>query len=250
MKLQGKIAVVTGAGSGNGRAIALEYSKEGATVVVLNRTKEKGEETLDLIMKQGGEGIALQCDVGNIEKLKETMDSVIEKYGRIDILVNNAGVFDGQNNYETTSEEDFDRVININLKSVFMASKFVIPKMVENKAGVIINISSVAGTRGGLASPAYTASKYGVIGLTGDLAKKYAKDGIRAIAICPGMIKTNMTKDLLENPSEQTQAIIGGIPIGRAGEAHEIGKLALFLASDDSSYITGTHIVIDGAIYT
>ena len=250
MKLKDKVAIVTGGGSGNGRAIALAYAKEGAKVAILNRTQEKGEKTLELIEAQGGEGLALQCDVSNIQQLKESIDQVVEKYGKVDILVNNAGIFEGQQTYESTSEEDFDKVILINLKSVFMASKFVLPTMVENKSGVIINISSVAGIRGGLASPAYTAAKHGLIGLTGDLAAKYSKDGIRSIAICPGMIKTNMTKDLLEDQSDQTKSIVDGIPMGRVGEPEEIGKLALFLASEDSSYITGTHIVIDGAMTT
>jgi 3-oxoacyl-[acyl-carrier protein] reductase len=172
----------------------------------------------------------------------------MKDYGKIDILVNNAGIFDGQKDVIDTDPEDFGRVIDVNLKSVFYGTKLVLKNMIKTKRGVIINISSVAGVRGALASPAYTASKHGVIGLTKDVASKYGKYGIRSIAVCPGMVKTNMTKDLLEEPSEQTQNILKSIPMQRAGKPEDIASLIAFLASDDASYITGTEIIIDGGM--
>ena len=248
MKLKEKIAIVTGAGSGNGRQIALEFAKEGATVAIINRTKEKGDKTLCMIKEQGGKGISLEGDVSDSQNLKEAISKVIKEYGRVDILVNNAGIFDGQETFLTTDEETFDKIINVNLKGVFLGTKYVLENMINNKSGVIINIASVAGLRGGLGSPAYTASKHGIIGLTGDAAAKYGADGIRAVAICPGTIETSMTKDLLENPTEQTKAIINTIPLKRVGQPEEIGRLAVFLASDEAKYITGTTVVIDGGM--
>ena len=248
MKLKEKIAIVTGAGSGNGRQIALEFAKEGATVAIINRTKEKGDKTLSMIKEQGGKGISLEGDVSDSQNLKEAISKVIKEYGRVDILVNNAGIFDGQETFLTTDEETFDKIINVNLKGVFLGTKYVLENMINNKSGVIINIASVAGLRGGLGSPAYTASKHGIIGLTGDAAAKYGADGIRAVAICPGTIETSMTKDLLENPTEQTKAIINTIPLKRVGQPEEIGRLAVFLASDEAKYITGTTVVIDGGM--
>ncbi|KAB3525918.1 SDR family NAD(P)-dependent oxidoreductase [Alkaliphilus serpentinus] len=249
MKLRDKVAVVTGAGSGNGRAIAMEFAKEGAKVVIINRTRENGDETLMKIKDMKGEGISLEADVSNSKEFKEAIDKALEYYGRIDIMVNNAGIFDGQD-YETTDEETFEKIINVNLKGVFLGTKFVLDNMLKNQKGVIINIASVAGIRGGLGSPAYTASKHGIIGLTGDAATNYGKDGVRSIAICPGMIETSMTKDILEDPSEETQQLIDSIPLQRTGKPEDIGKLAVFLASDDSSYINGTPIVIDGGLVT
>ncbi len=248
MKLKDKIAVVTGASSGIGQHIALELAKEGAAIAIIDLNKQSGDKTLDQIKTQGGKGISLEGDVSNSVMFKHAIDQVIKEYGRIDILINSAGIFDGQETFITTDEETFDKIINVNLKSVFLGTKYVLENMIHNKAGVIINISSVAGLRGGLASPAYTASKHGIIGLTKDTAAAYGHDGIRAIAICPGMIQTAMTEDMLEEPSAQTKAIISGIPLNRVGQPEEIGKLAAFLASDDAAYITGTAIVIDGGM--
>ncbi|MCR3955324.1 MAG: SDR family oxidoreductase [Gudongella sp.] len=248
MKLKDRVAIVTGAGSGNGRQIALELAREGATVAIINRTKESGDKTLGLIKEEGGKGISLQGDVSDSKTFKEAITKAVEEYGKIDILVNNAGVFDGQGTFPTTDEETFDKIISVNLKGAFLGTKYALENMLDNKYGVIINISSVAGLRGGLASPAYTASKHGIIGLTGDTATKHGADGIRAVAICPGMIETSMTKDMLEDPSEQTKAIINNIPMKRVGQPEEIGKLVAFLASDDAKYITGTTVVIDGGM--
>lgn len=250
MKLKNKVAIITGAGSGNGRAISIEFAKEGAKVVLINRTKEKSDKTLEMIEEFNGEGISIGADVTDSKGFKAAIDQAIDQYGKVDIMVNNAGIFDGQETYQTTDEETFDKIIEVNLKGVFLGTKYILDHMIDNEYGIVINISSVAGIRGGLASPAYTASKHGIIGLTGDLATKHGHQGIRALAICPGMIETSMTEDMLEDPSEETKAMIDSIPLKRVGQAEEIAKLALFLASDDSKYINGTHIVIDGGMTT
>lgn len=250
MKLKNKVAIITGAGSGNGRAISIEFAKQGAKVVLINRTKEKSDKTLEMIEEFNGEGISIGADVTDSKGFKAAIDQAIEHYGKVDIMVNNAGIFDGQETYQTTDEETFDKIIEVNLKGVFLGTKYVLDHMIDNEYGILINISSVAGIRGGLASPAYTASKHGIIGLTGDLATKHGHQGIRALAICPGMIETSMTEDMLEDPSEETKAIIESIPLKRVGQAEEIAQLALFLASDDSKYINGAHIVIDGGMTT
>lgn len=248
MKLLNKVAFITGAGSGIGKAIAIAFAQEGAMVAVADLNKESADATMEAIRGYGGEAISLEINVGDFVSFEQAVKGATKDYGKIDILVNNAGIFDGQKDILSTDVESFDQIIDVNLKSVFYGTKLVLKNMIKTKKGVIINTSSVAGIRGSLASPAYTASKYAINGLTRDIANKYAKDGIRAISICPGMIKTTMTKDLLENPSEQTEAIVKSIPMQRAGKAEEIASLAVFLASEEASYITGTEIVIDGGM--
>lgn len=248
MKLKNRAAFITGAGSGIGREIAKAFALEGAFVIAADLNLETAEETVNIIKGYTGQAAAVQVDVSDFASFEKAMKEGMKDYGKIDILVNNAGIFDGQKDILNTHPEDFDKVIDVNLKSVFYGAKLVLKNMVKTKKGVIINISSVAGIRGGLANAAYTASKHGIIGLTKDIATDYGKNGIRAIAICPGTIETNMTKDLLEDPSEETQGMLNTIPMKRAGSVEEIGKLAVFLASDDASYITGTEIIIDGGM--
>lgn len=250
MKLKEKIAIITGAGSGNGREIALELAKEGAIIAIIDINQENGDTTLRMIKDRGGSGLSLKGSVDDAKSFQSAINQVIAEYGKVDILVNNAGIFDGQGTFLTTDEDTFDKIISVNLKGVFLGTKFVLENMIEHQHGVIINISSVAGLRGGLASPAYTASKHGIIGLTKDTAANYGPDGIRAIAICPGMIETAMTRKMLENPSEQTKSIIGSIPQKRVGQPEEIAKLTAYLVSDDAAYITGTTVVIDGGMIT
>ena len=248
MRLLNRAAFITGAGSGIGREIALAFAQEGAFIIAADLNLEAAQETVNIIKDYVGEAVAVQTDVGDFQSFEKGIKEGMKDYGKIDILVNNAGIFDGQKDVLNTDPEDFDRVIDVNLKSVFYGTKLVLKNMIKTKRGVIINISSVAGVRGALASPAYTASKHGIIGLTKDVASKYGKYGIRSIAVCPGMVQTNMTKDLLEEPSEQTQSILKNIPMQRAGKPEDIASLIAFLASDDASYITGTEIIIDGGM--
>lgn len=248
MTLKEKVAIITGAGSGNGRQIALALAREGAVAAIIDINKENGDETLEMIKSQGGEGMSLKGNVSDAGVMKDAVSQVVKKYGRVDIMVNNAGIFDGQATFETTDEETFEKIIAVNLKGVFLGTKYALESMVKQKHGVIINISSVAGLRGGLASPAYTASKHGIIGLTKDAAIQFGPDGIRAIAICPGMIDTAMTDEMLDNPSDETKALIESIPLRRVGQPQEIGKLTAFLASEDAGFITGSAVVIDGGM--
>lgn len=248
MRLKNKIAIITGAGSGIGREVAYEVANEGAKVVLVNRTKSKAEKTLENIKSRNGEGIVVGADVSKMDEMQKAIDKTIEEYGKIDILCNIAGIFDGQVDILETDEDSWNKILNVDLKGTYIGSKLAIEKMKENDGGVIINISSIAGIRGSTASPAYTSAKHGVIGLTGDIAFKHGKDNIRAVAICPGMVETSMTDDMLDDPSEMTQSMIDNIPLGRVAKAEDIAKLLVFLASEDASYITGTHVVIDGGM--
>lgn len=248
MRLKDKVVVVTGAGSGIGREISYHMAAEGAKLVLINRTKSKAEDTLEKIKEDGGQGIVLGADVSKMDEMQKAIERAVKEYGKIDVICNIAGIFDGQNDILQTEEKTWDKIVDVDLKGVFIGSKLAVENMKKTGGGVIVNISSVAGIRGSLASPSYTAAKHGVIGITGDIAFKHGKDGIRAVAMCPGMVKTSMTGDMLDDPTEMTGSIINSIPLGRVAKPEEIAKLAVFLASDDASYITGTHIVIDGGM--
>ncbi len=248
MKLLNRTAFITGAGSGIGREIALAFAQAGALIISADINKEAAEETMNIIQDYGGKAIAVEVDVGDFTSFENAMKEGMKDYGKIDILVNNAGIFDGDNDLLSTDPDVFSRVVDVNLKSVYYGMKLVLRNMVRTQRGVIINISSIAGIRGALASPAYTATKHGVIGLTKDVAAKYGQYGIRAIAVCPGTIETSMTKDILSFQNEETKALMNSIPLKRAGKAEEVAKLVAFLASEDASYITGTEIIIDGGM--
>lgn len=250
MKLKDRIAIVTGGGSGIGQSIAMELAKEGAKIVVVGRTLSKLEATVDKIKEINGQAIAVTADVSNSEEVKKMVDQVINEFGKIDILCNTAGTFDGPNNYLNTDEEVWNSVMDINVKGTFLTTKHVLPYMLEQNKGVVINTSSVAGVGASYASPAYTASKHAVIGLTGDLAAKYAYNGIRAVAVCPGFIETEMISDLLGDTIDENNPVISPIPMKRLGKPEEIAKVFAFLASDDASYINGAHLVVDGALTT
>ena len=248
MRLENKIVAVTGSGSGIGQEIAIEMAKEGAKLVLINRTESKAEATLKIIQDNGGEGIVVQADVSHMDQMKKAIDKAVEKYGKIDVMCNIAGVYDGQSNILETTEETWDKVMSIDLKGVFIGSKLAVENMVANDGGVIINISSVAGIRGSLGSTAYTTAKHGVIGITGDIAAKFGKDNIRAVAMCPGFVRTPLTGYSKDDKTKAADEVLADIPLGRGGTPEDIAKLAVFLASDDASYITGTHIVIDGGM--
>lgn len=247
MKLNNKVAIVTGAAAGMGEAIAKEFAKEGAKVVVnYSRSSQEAEAIVDKITKDGGEAIAVKADVSKSEDVKQMIEKTIDKFGKIDILVNNAGILDDYTPVVDTSEELWDRIIGVNLKGPFLCSKYAIPYMLKEKKGVIINLSSIAGFVSGGGGAAYTSSKHGVIGLTKQIAYDYGKLGIRANAICPGAIKTRMTEEILKNDDAPVMEAIKSVPAGRYGYPEEIAKLALFLASDDSDFIHGAPILIDG----
>jgi 3-oxoacyl-[acyl-carrier protein] reductase len=243
--LEGKIALVTGASRGIGRQIALTLGKKGAVVIVnYNGSAAKAEEVVKEIEAAGGRAEAVQCNVSEYESCGKMMEDVIARYGRLDILVNNAGITrDGL--IMKMPEEDFDAVIQTNLKGVFNCIKHVSRQMIKQKAGRIINISSVSGVLGNAGQANYCAAKAGVIGMTKGVAREMASRGITVNAVAPGFIKTDMTDVLKDSIKE---AIIAGIPMKTFGEPEDIANTVAFLASDEARYITGQVISVDGGM--
>lgn len=243
--LDGKIAVVTGASRGIGKAIALKLASLGASVVVnYNGSEERALQVKAEIEEQGTKASVYQCDVSDFESCETFIQDVIKEYGRIDILVNNVGITkDGL--LMKISEEDFDKVLDTNLKGTFNTVRFVSRQMLKQKSGRIINMSSVVGVSGNAGQANYAASKAGVIGLTKSAARELASRGITVNAIAPGFIETDMTEVLSDKVKE---ACVGQIPLGKFGKPEDVANLAAFLASDEAGYITGQVIHVDGGM--
>lgn len=248
MRLEGKTALITGGGEGIGRATALLFSSEGARVGIMGRTKKK----LDSVVSESngpGEIVPLHGDVSVEGDVKRVVDEFYKRFGKIDILFNNAGILEG-GTVVTTSLEVWDRTIDINVKGVFLMSKYVVPLMTKHGGGSIINNSSVLGMVGMENCVAYNASKGAVRQITRSMALDHAKGNIRVNSVCPGYIKTKMDVEFMGNPpdaEEQLDKIAAGmIPLVRRAEAVEVGHAVLYLASDDSRYVTGSDLVIDG----
>ncbi|MBQ9764870.1 MAG: 3-oxoacyl-[Lachnospiraceae bacterium] len=242
--LKGKKALVTGASRGIGRAIAVEFAKQGADVAIIYAGNEAAaEETKAECEKYGVNAITYKCNVADFEVSKDVVTQVKKEFGTIDILVNNAGVTrDGL--VAMMKETDFDEVIDTNLKGTFNMIRHCTPIFIRNRGGRVINISSVSGIMGNAGQANYSASKAGVIGLTKAVARELAARNVTCNAIAPGFITTDMTKGL----SEDNNALIGNIPLGRVGEPQDIADMAAFLASDKASYITGEVIRVDGGM--
>ncbi len=243
-ELKNKTAIVTGAGQGIGREIALSLAKNGANVVLID-ISDKIFDVLKEIENLGVQGLAVKCDVSKAEDVEKAVKEAITKFGRIDILVNNAGIYPFKPILQMT-EEDWDRVLDINLKGTFFMTKAVLPKMIEQRGGKTINIASIAGSMVGYPNLAhYSASKAGVVGFTKAVALEVAQYGINVNAISPGPIQTPGTEaiGLTKELYEQT---VRSIPLGRIGLPEDVANLVVFLASDKSSFITGQNIVIDG----
>lgn len=240
-----KVAVVTGASRGIGRAIALELAKKGAFVVInYNGSKEKAEEVQKEIQEAGGEAEICQCNVSDFEACGAFFKETIQKYGHIDILVNNAGITkDGL--LMAMSEEDFSRVVDVNLKGTFNCIRHVSRQMLKQRSGRIVNMASVVGVTGNAGQANYAASKAGVIGLTKTAAKELASRGITVNAIAPGFIQTDMTRVLSDKVKEEAAKLI---PLGSFGQAEDVAKAAAFLASEDARYITGQVLCVDGGM--
>jgi NAD(P)-dependent dehydrogenase (short-subunit alcohol dehydrogenase family) len=246
MKLRGKVALITGAGSGIGRATAILFAREGAKVVVVDYNEATARETAELIKKSGGEAIFIKADVSNSEDVRKMIERAVQEYGRLDILYNNAGIEGQQAPTAECPEENFERVISVNLRGVFLGMKYGIQQMLKQGGGVIINTASVAGMVGFAGLPAYCASKGGVIQLTRTAALEYATMNIRINAICPGVIWTPMVERFTGKREEMIKQFSEIQPVKRMGRPEEVAALALFLASEDSSFITGAAITIDG----
>ena len=240
-----KIAIVTGAGRGIGKEIAKTLAAKGALVIVnYCGSAKRAEETVQEIEAAGGKAEALQCDISDFTRAGEMMDYVIKTYGRVDILVNNAGITrDGL--LMKMSEEDFDAVLNTNLKGAFNCMRHVARQMVKQRGGRIINISSVSGVMGNAGQVNYSASKAGIIGLTRTMARELASRGITVNGIAPGFVDTDMTKVL---PEQVREAATAQIPLGRFGQPEDIANMAVYLASEKASYITGQIISVDGGM--
>lgn len=245
MNLEGKAALVTGASRGIGREIALELARQGANVAVnFSGSEAKANEVVDEIKALGREAFAVKCDVSNAEAVAEMVKGTIDNFGKLDILVNNAGIT-RDNLLMRMKEEEWDDVININLKGVFLCTKAVTRQMMKQRVGRIINIASIVGVSGNPGQANYVAAKAGVIGLTKTTAKELASRNITVNAIAPGFITTDMTDKL----SEEIKAeMLKQIPLARLGEPKDIAKITAFLASDDSAYMTGQTLHIDGGM--
>ena len=243
--LEGKIALVTGAAKGIGRAIALALAADGATVVVnYNGSKERAEQVVNEIKALGADGMDYQCNVADTAAVAEMVKEIIKTYGRLDILVNNAGIT-RDNLIMKMSEEDFDAVINANLKGCFNTIKAASRQMLKQRSGRIINISSVSGILGNAGQANYAASKAGIIGLTKTMARELASRGITVNAVAPGFVDTDMTQVLSESVREAATA---QIPLGRFGKPEDIADMVAYLASEKASYITGQVISVDGGM--
>jgi 3-oxoacyl-[acyl-carrier protein] reductase len=247
MKLDGRIAVVTGAGSGMGRAMAREFYDQGASVVAVDIRGAAAEETI-ADAKDPDRTLALTADVSQRDQVESVVSAATQRFGRIDLLCNNAGVLDDYTPAHETSDELWNRVIGVNLTGAFLFSRAVVPGMIEQRTGIIINTASISSFVAGGGGAAYTASKHGILGLTKQLAFDYGKHGVRVNAICPGAIHTGMTNHLLtpEGRNPHVDAAVAGTPAGRWGTPEEIAALALFLASDEAGFIHGAAFTIDG----
>ena len=245
MKLKERIAIVTGGSQGFGKAMSEELAKEGAHVIVVNRTAEKGIETAMEINSKGGKASAIACDVSKMEDVENLVGRVKEEFQRIDILINNAGIISPAMLHKM-KEKQWEEVIRVNLTGYFIGLNQVSKVMIAQNYGRILNISSVAGERGTIGQINYGAAKAGVHGLTKSAAKELARYGITVNAIAAGLFKSPMTDKM---PQEIKENSIKEIPLGRMGEPWELARLALFLVSDDAAYITGQIIGINGGIY-
>ena len=246
MRLNGKVALITGGGSGIGKASCLLFAREGAKVVAVDLKKETAEATAKEI---GANARAFAADVSKAKDAEGMVRFAEEQFGRLDIVFNNAGVFHPDDDSVTnTSEEIWDMVININLKGVFLGCKYAVPALLRAGGGSIINTASFVAVMGA-ATPqiAYTASKGGVLAMTREIAVEFARKNIRANALCPGPVETPLLKELLSDPARRQRRLVH-IPPGRFGKAEEMANAALFLASDESSFVNGSTFLVDGGI--
>jgi len=246
-KLSGKVAFITGGANGIGRAAALAFAREGANVVVTDISEQGNKETARLIEEQGGRALAVRCDVTRTEDVKAALDKALETFGRLDFAFNNAGIEPSKPAPTADYDlEEWERIIAIDLRGVFLCMKHEIPLMLKNGGGAIVNTSSGAGVIGIKGSPAYTAAKHGVIGLTRATALDYAAQNIRVNVVCPGYIDTPMMARFTGGTAEGRARVISEEPIGRMGKPEEIANAVVWLCSDAAGFFIGSTVVIDG----
>jgi NAD(P)-dependent dehydrogenase (short-subunit alcohol dehydrogenase family) len=248
-RLEGKVALITGAGSGMGRAAAELFAGEGARVVVTDVVDEAGNGTVAAVRAAGGDATYVRADVSKWADCEAMVKCATDTYGGLHVLYNNAGIFPADDGgVLDTPESTWEKVMEINLKGVWLGCRAGIPAMIASGGGSIVNVASFVALMGAAtAQIAYTASKGGVLSMTREIAVEYARQGIRANALCPGPIQTPLLEELLSDPARRARRLVH-IPMGRLGLAAELAKAALFLASDDASYMTGSQLVVDGGI--
>ena len=249
MRLQNKVALITGAGSGIGRESSLLFSGEGAKIVVVDLNESAGQETVELIGNSGGIAEFFQADVSKARDVQKMIEHAERTYGKLDVVFNNAGIFpDDDASVLDTEEKVWDLVMDVNLKSVFLGCKFGIPALLRAGGGSVINTASFVALMGAATSQiAYTASKGGVLAMTREMAVEFARQNIRLNALCPGPVDTPLLQRILADPDKRERRLVH-IPMGRFAQASDVAKAALFLASDESSYINGATFTVDGGI--
>lgn len=249
MRLSNKVALITGAGSGIGRESALLFAQEAAQVVVCDLNEAAGQETVSMIKAEGGQATFVKADVSKAADAKAMIDAAETAYGKLNILFNNAGIFHGADGSVLDTDEDvWDLTMNVNLKGVFLGCKYGIPALLRAGGGSIINTASFVAIMGAATSQvAYTASKGGVLSLTREISVEFARQNIRVNALCPGPVETPLLAELMADPARRQRRLVH-IPPGRLAQAKEIAQAALFLASDESSFVNGSTFLVDGGI--
>ena len=248
MRLRHKVSIITGAGAGIGQAAALLFAKEGAKVVVADLDPKAGKETLDQIKKDGGDGLFIKVNVTQVRDVKKMVAETLKHFGKIDILVNNAGIYT-KGDVVTTSEENWDKILKVNLRGVYLCSKYTIPEMIKRGGGSIVNVASEAGLVGIKNQVVYNVSKAAVIMLTKSMAIDFADQGIRVNNVCPGTTETPLVRMAIQkekDPKKARKALEECRPANRLGKPEEIALAILYMASDEPGYATGSSLVIDG----
>lgn len=241
--MQGQTAIITGAGSGFGREAALKLAEKGANISVVDVSSENGEETVRLCKELGTDAVFIKADVSRVEDVKQYVAKTIDHFGKIDLFFNNAGISGSGVKTLDCSEEEFDAIINVNLKGAFYGLKYVVQEMLKTGGGSIVNTASLGGVVGMPTLGPYSATKHAIIGLTKTIAGEYGRENIRINAIAPGTNETPMVKAF---PAEAIKAMAEAVPMGRLGQPHEVGNVVAFLLSDEASYIHGAVVSIDG----
>lgn len=245
--LDKKVALITGAGTGIGRATAIKFAGNGARVVVADFNEVEGCKTMQMIVRGGGEAIFIKVDVRMADEVKNMVEKTVEQYGRLDIAFNNAGIWGQGLRLDEVSDEAANAILDTNLRGVWLCMKYEIRAMLRQGGGIIINNASIAGISPSAKEATYSASKHGVVGLTKSVAQEYATDNIRVMAVCPGWIRTPLTGGVIADP-EYYASMIEMVPLKRLGEPEDVAELVTWLASDSASYMTGSIVTISGGL--